>query len=146
MKGMITILMLVFFLSFCVAAQTKITVRKKISAIQITEGYHILESDSIITLNNNKYLIMRMECFEANNLTSIAIWKPLGYLEFSKDELSGSSKFLNSNGLNIKASIIGDRIKVNDKLYRMVSQQEDSKSIYFFNNKDKRELYIIRFQ
>ena len=91
---------------------------------------------------------MRMECFEANNLTGIAIWKALGYLEFSKDELSGSSKFLNSNGigLNIKASVIGDRIKVNDKLYRIVSQQEDSKSIYFFNNKDKRELYIIRFQ
>jgi len=86
MKGMIILLMLVFYLSLCVVAQTKITVREKISAIQITEGYSILESDSVITLNNNKYLIMRMEYFEANNLTGIAIWKPLGYFEFSKDQ------------------------------------------------------------
>lgn len=127
----------------------KINVLEKIKANKIIDAYYVLETDSIIKFKGKRYLMEFREFFNKNHFDKIAIWKPLGYLEFTNVELAKSKKFFEVYNIKpiIQASIIDpSHINVNGKLFFIISQNLKSKEIYYLDRKFPKELYILKYE
>jgi len=142
-------MVLFIFCTHIANAQAKINVLEKIKANKITNPYYVLETDSIIKFKGKRYLMEFREFFIENHFDKIAIWKPLGYLEFSNVELAKSQKF--NEVYNVKPTIqasITDtyHININGKIFLMISRNVKLKEIYYFDRKFPKELFILKYK
>ncbi|MET4082197.1 hypothetical protein ABIB40_002153 [Pedobacter sp. UYP30] len=60
----------------------------------------VLDTDSIIRYEAKSYLVDLMEDYDKGKLIKISIWKSLGYLEFTENEVISSKMFRDNYGLS----------------------------------------------
>lgn len=149
MKKLIKLMMLFVFCTQIANAQDKINVLEKIKANKIPDPYYVLETDSIIHFKGKRYLIENREFFNENQFDKIAIWKPLGYLEFSNAEIGKSRKFMQLYNIKpiIQASITDAyHININGKVFLIISRNVKLKEIYYSDRKFSKALYILKYK
>ena len=129
-------MVLFVFCTQIASSQDKINVLEKIKANKIPDQYYVLETDSVIHFKGKRYLIEFREFFNENQFDKIAIWKPLGYLEFSNVEIAKSRKFMQLYNIKpiIQASITDAyHININGKAFLIISRNVKLKEIYYFD-------------
>ncbi|CAH0304293.1 hypothetical protein SRABI27_04862 [Pedobacter sp. Bi27] len=149
MKKLIKLMVLFVFCTQIASSQDKINVLEKIKANKIPDQYYVLETDSVIHFKGKRYLIEFREFFNENQFDKIAIWKPLGYLEFSNVEIAKSRKFMQLYNIKpiIQASITDAyHININGKAFLIISRNVKLKEIYYFDRKFPKELYILKYK
>ncbi|NQX42974.1 hypothetical protein HQN84_29255 [Pedobacter steynii] len=144
-----TIISLILCSLFC-KAQKEVSIVAKFKALKTFVPYPFLPNDSVIRFQKRKYLVKTKAYLENGEFIGVDIWNALGYVEYTKNELSRFSElFYTNNEIDLAktAKIIDDKdFNIDSKTYRIRFFNKKRKEIYFFAGIDPEYLHIIRYK
>src|SRR5947209_19422315 len=132
-----------------VTSLKQIHVRERVQAIPISKGYAIGGQDTTFMYNGTRYLVKVREAFKDNVLESAFIWKPEGYLNYSKSDLTKDKAIMKDWGLSssLKATLNSDKLlSLNNRDFKVKSIDKKLKQIYYSDPKDKGTLFVITYK
>ncbi|MFC1226727.1 hypothetical protein ACFE6N_23185 [Pedobacter sp. BG31] len=128
----------------------KVEVISYTKAMRVNPGYYVKEEDSTFIFKGNKYLVTTQVNYKENGtLDNAMVYGDVGYLTYSNNELGKYKNIIEDYGLikRMEVSIINvNLIALNQKNIYVEKIDNKSKTIFYFLNQNKKNIYLIKYK
>ncbi|GAB3936822.1 hypothetical protein GCM10028827_40480 [Mucilaginibacter myungsuensis] len=117
-------------------------------AIRVERGYATTEQDYILVHNGFRYLVKNRQTYNKNNLDSVYVWKPEGYIQYSSKDLAKDKQLLSFYRINqtVKLTFITNGwIRINTSAFNIGHHDRIKKILYYSDERNKEHLYRLRY-